>query len=157
MHGEFAEPCASNIGYDFSAKYVRVDGVRAKIHFWDTAGMERFGALYPALYRGCDGIILAYDVTDRQSLERLEHWNREIQEFGPQNVQKVAVGNKSDLESEKEVTLKEAQSVCTELGITHCFQISAKTGDGVKDAMNALLKQIIHRYLRHNQPFMDET
>ena len=153
IHKVFAEPMTSNLSYDFMVKMVRIEGVRAKIQFWDTSSQERFGMLHHAFYRRCDGIVLVYDIHDRHSFERLKHWNEELLEWAPKDVRKIVVGNKCDLKSENAVTLEEAQMFCKEMEIPYCFEISAKNGYQIKEAMHSLEKLLIHPYVRADKPF----
>ena len=45
-------------------KTVKMDDQVIKLQIWDTAGQERFRNLTASYYRGAQGIIIVYDVTD---------------------------------------------------------------------------------------------
>ncbi|KFM83521.1 Ras-related protein Rab-18, partial [Stegodyphus mimosarum] len=63
----------------------------------DTAGSERFRTLTPSYYRGAQGAILVYDVTNRQSFQRLDQWLYELETYSTRtNIVKMLVGNKID-------------------------------------------------------------
>lgn len=68
-----------------------------KLQIWDTAGQERFKTITASYYKGAHGIILVYDITDRQSFKDIENWLAEVDKYGNENVVKLLVGNKSDL------------------------------------------------------------
>lgn len=82
--GKFTGQYKATIGADFLTK----DGVVVTDSFgqrhvvtlqiWDTAGQERFQSLGVSFYRGADGALLVYDVTDPHSLDNLEHWRKEF-------------------------------------------------------------------------------
>jgi Ras-related protein Rab-1A len=50
---------------------------------------------------------LVYDITDRQSFKDIENWLAEVDKFGNENVVKLLVGNKSDLENNRQVKTEE--------------------------------------------------
>ena len=86
----------STIGVDFKIKTFNVDGSKIKMQIWDTAGQERFRTIVSSYYRGAHGIIVVYDVTDRQSFCKIQHWLKEIENYGTDSVCKLIVGNKCD-------------------------------------------------------------
>ncbi|GFR23752.1 ras-related protein Rab-18 [Trichonephila clavata] len=88
---------AATIGVDFKVKTVSVDGNKAKLAIWDTAGSERFRTLTPSYYRGAQGAILVYDVSNRQSFQKLDQWLYELETYSTRtNIVKMLVGNKID-------------------------------------------------------------
>merc|ERR1712100_223782 len=62
----------ATIGVDFMSKDITVDGVEAVIQIWDTAGQERYQSLGTSFYRGAEGCVLVFDVTNPSSFESLE-------------------------------------------------------------------------------------
>ena len=59
---------------------------------WDTAGQERFRTITSSYYRGAHGIIIVYDVTDRESFNNVKHWIQEIDKYAADGVKKLLVG-----------------------------------------------------------------
>lgn len=64
---------------------------------WDTAGQEKFKTITAAYYKGSHGIIMMYDITDRESFSDIQNWLMEVQKYAPQTIKMILVGNKSDL------------------------------------------------------------
>ena len=64
---------------------------------WDTAGQDRFKTITSSYYRGADGIIVVYDITDRTSFDNVKTWLAEIEKYVEERTVKFIVGNKNDL------------------------------------------------------------
>jgi len=90
--------CVCDSGTLQKLKSVKYAGQVIKLQIWDTAGQERFRTLTASYYRGAQGIIIVYDVTDRDSFENVRNWIQEIEKYSKSNVCKVLVGNKCDQE-----------------------------------------------------------
>lgn len=75
----------------------------AKRSQWDTAGQERFRTITSSYYRGAHGICVVYDVTDMDSFNNVKQWLQEIDRYATEGVNKLLVGNKSDMSDKKVV------------------------------------------------------
>ena len=93
----FSPTFITTIGIDFKIKNVDIDGTRIKLQIWDTAGQERFRTITTSYFRGAQGILLVYDVTDRRSFESIRNWISQIQQHADVHVNKILVGNKCDM------------------------------------------------------------
>ena len=62
----------------------------------DTAGQERFRTITSSYYRGAQGVILVYDVANRESFDALPKWFAELETYVSSAVVKIIVGNKVD-------------------------------------------------------------
>ena len=127
--GSFTTSFITTIGIDFKIKTVELDGKRIKLQIWDTAGQERFRTITTAYYRGAMGILLVYDVTDESSFNNIRNWIRNIEQHASDNVNKILVGNKADMDESKRVfSLSLSLSfcspfICSYLYISPCFTI----------------------------------
>ena len=74
-----------------------------KLQIWDTAGQERFRTITTAYYRGAMGILLVYDVTDELSFQNVRNWMRQIDQNAAENVNRILIGNKSDVDPSERV------------------------------------------------------
>ena len=94
----FDPELAATIGVDFKVKSITIEGDRtAKLAIWDTAGQERFRTLTPSYYRGAHGVILVYDVTSRETFNKLDVWLNELETFSNKpDIVKMLVANKID-------------------------------------------------------------
>ena len=93
---KFNENFYATIGVDFRFKNVMVDDKSVKLQIWDTAGQERFKTITSAYYRGADGIIIVYDITDRNSFAHIKDWLDDVNKYTDNNPLKIIVGNKID-------------------------------------------------------------
>jgi Ras-related protein Rab-1A len=112
-----------------------------KLQIWDTAGQERFKTITASYYKGAHGIILVYDITDRQSFKDIENWLAEVDKYGNENVVKLLVGNKSDLEASRQVKTEEGKTLADSLGIKF-LETSAKDAVNVEKAFTTLSNEI---------------
>ena len=110
----------------------------------DTAGQERFRTITCSYYRGAHGIIVVYDVTDRESFSNVKQWLHEVDRYACENVSKLLVGNKSDLTSKRVVAYDEAKAFADSIGIDF-LETSAKSAAHVEDAFMALTSTIKQR------------
>lgn len=78
---------------------------KVKLQIWDTAGQERFRTITTAYYRGAMGILLVYDVSDEQSFTNVRNWMRQIDQNAAENVTRILIGNKCDVDSSDRVSL----------------------------------------------------
>ena len=76
---------------------------------WDTAGQERFRTITSSYYRGAHGIAVVYDVTDANSFQNVKQWLQEIERYASENVNKLLIGNKCDLNDKRAVNYDQAK------------------------------------------------
>ncbi|EXC21063.1 GTP-binding protein YPTM2 [Morus notabilis] len=134
----------STIGVDFKIRTVEQDGKTIKLQIWDTAGQERFRTITSSYYRGAHGIIIVYDVTDQESFNNVKQWLNEIDRYASDNVNKLLVGNKSDLTANKVVSYETAKAFADEIGIPF-METSAKNATNVEQAFMAMAAEIKNR------------
>lgn len=99
----------STVGVDYKIRTIELNGKTIKLQIWDTAGQERFHAITSTYYRGANGIIIVYDITNLNSFNNVTKWLTEIERYACENVVKLLVGNKSDLNCLRTVEYKKAQ------------------------------------------------
>jgi len=137
----YQESYISTIGVDFKIRTVELEGKTVKLQIWDTAGQERFRTITSSYYRGAHGIIVVYDVTDQESFNNVKTWLSEIDRYANENVNKLLVGNKSDLTSKKVVDYATAKAFADEIGIPF-METSAKNATNVEQAFVTMANEI---------------
>lgn len=137
------EEVSATIGVDFKVSMMDVNDKTYKLTIWDTAGQERFRTLTSSYYRGAQGVILVYDVSNRETFDALNNWWNEVNTYCPSpDVVKMIVGNKVDKESSRVVSYEEGLNFARKLQ-TLFVECSAKTKVGVKQAFEELVEKII--------------
>jgi len=137
----YTESYISTIGVDFKIRTVELDGKTIKLQIWDTAGQERFRTITSSYYRGAHGIIIVYDITDVESFNNVRQWLFEIDRFASEHVNKLLVGNKSDLVNKRVVTAETAKEFAQGLDIPF-LETSAKNSSNVEEAFLTMAAQI---------------
>ncbi|XP_037892993.1 ras-related protein Rab-18A isoform X1 [Glossina fuscipes] len=141
VENKFDEYHDVTIGMDFKSKTMNIDGVDYKLALWDTAGAERFRSLTPSFYRKALGAILVYDITNRESLAKLEAWFTELENYSDNpNIATIVVGNKID----------NVRAVSREEGVKFArkhrslfLETSAKNDEFVADVFRDIVEKIV--------------
>ena len=144
VEDKFLKNHLATIGIDFKTKNIIVDGVQVKLKIWDTAGQERFRNITNQYYKGADGIILVYDVTDRTSFEKIREWMNQIKQNTTEDeIGLVLLGNKCDADL-RDVYENDGIELGKELGIQY-FESSAMNNINISESFNYLAKQILSK------------
>jgi len=140
----YTESYISTIGVDFKIRTIELDGKTIKLQIWDTAGQERFRTITSSYYRGAHGIIVVYDITDAPTFTNVKQWLGEIERYACENVNKLLVGNKSDLKDKRKVDEATAKDFADSLGIPF-LETSAKCSTNVEQAFITMATEIKNR------------
>mmetsp|Transcript_5251 Transcript_5251/g.7903 ORF Transcript_5251/g.7903 Transcript_5251/m.7903 type:complete len:206 (-) Transcript_5251:129-746(-) len=142
----FSQTFITTIGIDFKIKNIELDGKRVKLQIWDTAGQERFRTITTSYFRGAQGILLVYDVTDKKSFQSIRNWVAQIQQHADVHVNKILIGNKCDIESEREVSTEDGAQLAAEYGIQF-FETSAKADINVEKGFITVAREVKNRLM----------
>ena len=144
VENKFLKTHLATIGIDFKTKNLNIDNQDIKLKIWDTAGQERFRNITTQYYKGADGIVLVYDVTDEASYEKIREWMEQIlSNTQKEEIGLVLLGNKCDMEP-RNVTEEQGNKMAGELGINY-FETSALSGQGINDAFEQLTRDIMKK------------
>ena len=130
------------IGVDFKIKTFDIDEKKIKMQIWDTAGQERFKNIIASYYRGAHGILLIYDVTDKDSFKNLSNWLIEIEKNASKNVLKILIGNKTDLDDKRVITYNQGKEFADTYGLKF-IETSAKKNLNVNEAFETLGRELM--------------
>ena len=145
IDNKFSEVYLSTIGVDFKFKtQVLPNGKKVKIQFIDTAGQERFHSIAYNMIKHADGILLIYDITRKETFDNVSNWIENIRENKISNFPIILIGNKSDLENERQVTKEEGEAKSKELGLLF-FETSNKDGINIEETTIELINKIFEK------------
>ena len=125
LDNKFIEDKPATVGVDFFSKELEIENKIVKTQFWDTAGQEKYKSISKAYYKLANGIILVYDITNRDSFNCIEKWLEEIFQICVKIPNILLIGNKSDLNKQRSVTENEARIFSKEKNLFF-FETSAK-------------------------------
>nr|XP_057923478.1 ras-related protein Rab-21 [Doryrhamphus excisus] len=139
---KFNDKHITTLQASFLNKKLNITGKRVNLAIWDTAGQERFHALGPIYYRDSNGAVLVYDVTDDDSFQKVKSWVKELRKMLGNDICLCIVGNKIDLDKDRNVSTEEAESYAASVGAKH-YQTSAKLNKGIEELFLDLCKRMM--------------
>ena len=146
-NGTFKEEYLATVGLDYYSKVEAINNQTINIKLWDTAGQERFKALTQNYFRNAEGVLLTFDVTNTDSFNNLKDWIGSIKtNMESKNIflPLIIVGNKIDMEDAREINKEDAEKFVSDNNYKY-FETSAKTGEGVDDAIRDLVNQVLEQ------------
>ena len=132
----------STVGIDFKVKIIEIKNIKYKLLFYDTAGQERFKSLAPNLIKKAHGIIIMYDITNKSSFDSIPDIIKNIKEEKGDYFPMILIGNKKDLEQDREIKKEEGEELASKNGIEY-FEISNKEGTNIQEAGFAIVNKIL--------------
>ena len=131
------------IGVDFKIKSIKIDNKTIKLQIWDTAGQERFRSLLSSYFKGANGILLLYDITNVNSFKSLSNWLIEIEKNSSKNVKKILIGNKCDLNDLRKIPINKGKEFADTYNMKF-IETSAKNNVNINECFNILGKELIN-------------
>jgi small GTP-binding protein len=140
----FREDSKSTVGVELGNKLLKVKGTNTKLQIWDTAGQERYRSITSSYYKGSHGCFIVYDISNEQSFENVEKWFEQVQKEGSKDVSIILVGNKCDLENERQVPKEKGEEKAKQLNIPF-FETSALSNIKIEDIFTVIAENIYER------------
>jgi len=146
--GQFKEEYQLTIGVEFGSNNVIIRDNTYRIQIWDTAGQENFRSITRSYYKNTACAIIVYEISNKKSFENISSWIEECKNSAPKSILMVLVGNKCDLEDNREVTEEEGREFAEKNGMLF-FETSAKTGKNVEELFKQSVK-VIDQKIKEN-------
>jgi len=143
--GTFQTDYIKTIGAQLTNYKTEIDGYRIELIFWDIAGQDDFHFLRPSFYRASKAAIIVYSLEKNtlgeRSFDHIESWYNDVKQYCGE-IPAVVFANKVDLIDEQSLDKTKIQNIVEEYNFLGYYITSAKTGQGLDDAFNALSKEI---------------
>eukprot|EP00062_Callorhinchus_milii_P010663 gi/632955776/ref/XP_007893630.1/ PREDICTED: EF-hand calcium-binding domain-containing protein 4B [Callorhinchus milii] len=133
-NGSFHHGMCATVGIDYSVKTITVDKSQVAFQLWDTAGQERYRSITKQFFRKADGVVVMYDITDQITFTAVRHWLTSVQEGADGDIAVLLLGNKTDLDSQRQVSTEEGKRLAKENNLVF-FECSACSGYNITEPM----------------------
>ncbi len=141
--GKFKTDYIKTIGAELTNYKTEIDGYKIKLLFWDIAGQDNFHFLRPSFYKASKAVIIVYSLEENnlgeRSFDNITSWYEDVKQFCG-DIPVVVFANKVDLINEQALDKTKIQNLVKERNFLGYYITSAKTGQGLDDAFNALSK-----------------
>ena len=151
VRNNFMEFYQATVGFEFLTFNLRMNSNVVKLQIWDTCGQEVYKSLISNFYRNCTLALIVYAINNRTSFEHAENWLNDLKNQSNPNVRVFLVGNKSDLEQERQVSKEEAEKFKEEKNLDVFMETSAKTGENARNVLLEAAKILYKDYLKAKQ------
>ena len=142
----FDDSLLTTVGKESYIYQANLHGHNVKMKIWDTAGQERFKSMSVGVIKMVDGLILVYSIANKETFKNLDTWMNSVKNIADLSSKPVIIlGNKCDLNENRQVTYEEGENYAKNLGY-HFYETSAKTGENVKEAFDDIFEQLYNIY-----------
>ena len=141
--GNFSQELESTLGANYSQKKMVRHAKKIRLDLWDTAGQEKYRAIGRHFYKESYIVCLVYDISNKDSFEKLKSvWYPDLQQFGEKLRIVAVVGNKIDKYLEEEVKDEDAKAFAEEIKAIN-KRTSAMEGTNIEDLFNSLVDKYL--------------
>ena len=133
------------IGLNYRIKTLNIDNNPIRMQIWDTSGEEKFKAIAKNFYRGAHGVLLIYDICEKNSFLDVKSWIEQIIEnTDNDDIVMILCGNKCDMEKERNISKNEGENLANSYKIPF-FECSAKENINIDEIFNTMAKNIYEK------------
>lgn len=173
-----------SLGLEHYNYFIKINNIIIRMQIWDTMGQEKFNSITTNYYKNSDVAIFVYSITDLNSFNKIDQWDENLNDKGniednitnnnDNNVDnvdnnidnkdgnnnkdliKVLLGNKKDLENERQVTKEEAETFSQINNLVY-FETSAKDGNNIEDMFNYVAEKLLEIHSSKNGDGQNES
>ena len=147
--GIFDETYSATVGFEFLTFNLRIDGKVVKLQIWDTCGQEIYRSLISSFYRNASLAMMVYSIDSKESFIHIETWLKEVKLQSNPDIKIFLIGNKADLEEQREVKLEQAKLYKNENDIHYFCETSAKNGLNAQEVFIEAAKLLYKEHLKY--------
>jgi small GTP-binding protein len=149
----FEEGLNSTVGFEFYSFNMKIDDKIVKLQIWDTCGMEIYRSLITNFYRNSALALVMYSVDNENSFENTNLWLKELRNYSNPDIQIFLIGNKCDLEDERQVSKDKAEIYAKQQNTQLFLESSAKTGFNAQKVFVEAGRMLYKNYLLYSSKF----
>ena len=146
----FEDTYNATVGFEFLSFNVKIDEKVIKLQIWDTCGQELYRSLITNFYRNSSLAIIVYAINSKDSFEDIEMWLRELRTHSNPDAKVFLIGNKIDLEKEREVTTEQGENFYKINKLNLFMEASAKTGINAQNIFIKAAEVLYEDYIKYN-------
>ena len=147
----FDDAYNATVGFEFFTFNLRINDKVIKLQIWDTCGQELYRSLITNFYRNSSLAIMVYAINSKRSFQNIEMWLRELRTHSNPDAKVFLIGNKIDLENDRQVTKEEGEQFCKENKINVFMESSAKTGINAQKIFIEAAQTLYEDYLSYQK------
>jgi small GTP-binding protein len=147
----FIDYYTPTIGFEFYTFNIRINDSIIKLQIWDTCGQEAFRSLINSFYRNSALAMIIYAIDDINSYNHIEEWLNEIKTKVGQETKLYLIGNKLDLEKERQVNTEDAEKFSLDNEFDFFIETSAKTGFNAEKVFIQAAKDLYKKNIEYQK------
>ena len=155
--GFFEESYSATVGFEFLTFNVKINDKIIKLQIWDTCGQEIYRSLISSFYRNASLAMMVYAIDSKESFSNMEAWLKEVKLQSNPDIKIFLIGNKADLEEQREVPVNTAKNFKDENGIHYFNETSAKSGLNAQEVFIEAAKLLYSEHLKYKERGSNKT
>ncbi len=134
-------------GITFEVKRVPIGDTTVVLTIADVGGEHQFRFMLPMWVKGSEMMLLTFDTTRIDTFANLTNWLEEIKKMNL-SIPIVLVGTKIDNKEQRQVSYDDAMDFARKEGLLTYMEVSAKTGENVKELFEYVIMMLINNELK---------
>ena len=147
----FDDSYNATVGFEFFTFNVKINDKIVKLQIWDTCGQELYRSLITNFYRNSSLAVMVYAINNKESFDNIEMWLRELRTHSNPDAKVFLIGNKIDLENERQITKEQGEQLAKDNKINGFMEASAKTGVNAQQIFIQAATTLYEDYIKYQK------